>query len=63
VFLAKRDLAAKRIAKLIRFTQENDAARAQYKADGEVILVHLTKAEALLQGVDTITNTMQGRWA
>eukprot|EP00045_Choanoeca_perplexa_P013592 m.154704 g.154704 ORF g.154704 m.154704 type:complete len:1268 (-) comp16395_c0_seq1:46-3849(-) len=57
---AKRDLAAKRIAKLIRFTQENDAARQQYEADGVVILEHLSKAEALLQGVETITNTMQG---
>eukprot|EP00730_Choanoeca_flexa_P018668 TRINITY_DN9089_c0_g1_i3.p1 TRINITY_DN9089_c0_g1~~TRINITY_DN9089_c0_g1_i3.p1 ORF type:complete len:1244 (+),score=477.40 TRINITY_DN9089_c0_g1_i3:22-3753(+) len=57
---AKRELAAKRIAKLVRFTQENDAARAKYEADGEVMLDHLTKAEGLLEGVETVTNTMQG---
>jgi hypothetical protein len=60
---AKRDLAAKRIAKLIRFTQENDAARAKYQSNGETLLKHIATAEALLQDVQTITNTMAGTQA
>ncbi|EDQ86619.1 uncharacterized protein MONBRDRAFT_33696 [Monosiga brevicollis MX1] len=57
---AKRDLAAKRIAKLIRFTRENDAARAKYMADGAQLLQHIEHAEQLLDGIDVITNTMAG---
>jgi hypothetical protein len=57
---AKRQLAAKRISKLIKFTRENDDMKAKYVADGGKLLVHLTTAETLLGDVDAIDNTMAG---
>ena len=57
---ARRDLAAKRISKLIAFTTVNDEIRAKYATDGAKLVAHLTKSEELLKGISTVDNTMAG---
>ncbi|EGD73339.1 hypothetical protein PTSG_12249 [Salpingoeca rosetta] len=56
----KRDLAAKRISKLIAFTRENDETKARYVEQGEQLLQRVRTSEELLTGVDVIDNTMAG---
>lgn len=53
-------IAGKRIVKLVKFTRDNDAARADYASKGETMLARLTAAEGYLANVENITNTMAG---
>ena len=57
---AKRDLAAKRISKLIKFTRENDRMRAAYADKGSELSQQLDQAEQLLSDVTVVDNTMAG---
>jgi hypothetical protein len=56
----KMQIAGKRIIKLVKFTRENDEARAEYAAKGVTMLGRLTAAEGYLEAVETVTNTMAG---
>jgi hypothetical protein len=56
----KRQLAGKRITKVVHFTRENDAFRAEYAAEGAKLLTRLDASEALLKDIATIDNTMAG---
>ena len=56
----KMQIAGKRIVKLVKFTRENDEARASHKSKGEAMLGRLTAAEGYLENVDKIHNTMAG---
>jgi Ca2+-binding EF-hand superfamily protein len=55
----KLDLAARRIAKVIRFTKENDALRDKYVAHARSFVDRVAKVRVLL-GDRTIDNTMAG---
>jgi len=55
----KVDLAARRIHKLIEFTQENDKLRADYKSIGGQLVPHFDKVEKLLNDIVS-DNTMAG---
>lgn len=45
----KVDLAARRIAKLIKLTEENDALKAEFNKTGQKFLDHLKKVEGVLE--------------
>jgi len=55
----KKDLAARRISKLIDYTKVNDALRADYKDGANKLKAHLEKVNAVLQD-RTVDNTMAG---
>jgi hypothetical protein len=55
----KLDLAARRISKLIDYTQTNDKLRAEYSALSAKLKAHLDKVNAVL-GDRTVDNTLSG---
>lgn len=56
----KRQLAGKRITKVVVFTRQNDERRSKYAADGAQVLERLDASEKLLADVATVDNTMAG---
>eukprot|EP01102_Stenamoeba_stenopodia_P022908 TRINITY_DN971_c0_g1_i1.p1 TRINITY_DN971_c0_g1~~TRINITY_DN971_c0_g1_i1.p1 ORF type:complete len:974 (+),score=372.77 TRINITY_DN971_c0_g1_i1:168-3089(+) len=55
----KMDLAARRIGKVIKLTEENDAMRAEYTQKSQQLREHLNKVEKLLED-RTVDNTVAG---
>ena len=57
--LRKRDLAARRIGRVIHVTFENDGRRAEYKEKSEKLNTIIAKSKTLLED-KTVHNTMSG---
>lgn len=55
----KLDLAARRIGKVIKLTEENDAMRKDYNEKSQKLREHLNKVEKILED-RTVDNTMAG---
>lgn len=55
----KIDLAARRISKLVKLTEENDALRAEYNTRAADLLSIMKRVEVILED-RTIDNTMEG---
>lgn len=55
----KLDIAARRIGKLIKFTQENDARKKEYAEKATELVKHIKQVEKILED-RTIDNTMAG---
>src|SRR5579885_3408943 len=55
----KLDIAARRIGKLIKFTQENDARKKEYSEKAMELVKHIKQVEVILED-RTIDNTMAG---
>ena len=55
----KLDLAARRISKVVKLTEENDALKAEFNKTGERFLETLKKVEKVLED-RSIDNTMVG---
>jgi len=51
----KMDLAARRIGKVIKLTEENDAMRAEYSQKSQQLREHLNKVEKVKTNLD-LTN-------
>lgn len=56
----KRQLAGKRITKVVVFTRDNDESRVKYADEGVKLLARLDTSETLLSDIETVDNTMAG---